>query len=160
MKTLLVYESMHGCTEKCSRRLSELLKVKPDVIRLRRAGRISLKSYQAVIIGGSIHAGTMQSRVRNFCSEHAGALKHKKIGLFICCMEEGKKAEEEFVNAFPAEMREKALATGFFGGEFDFDRMNFFQRTIVRKMKGITESVSKIREDEIEKFAALFNQHK
>ena len=159
MKTLLVYESTHGCTEKCSRRLSELLDVKPDIVRLRRIGKISLKPYHIVIIGGSIHAGMMQSRVRNFCAEYASTLEHKKVGLFICCMEEGKRAEEEFENAFPGYVRTKAVANGIFGGEFDFDRMNFFQRAIIRKMKGISASVSRINDEEIRRFADKINRY-
>lgn len=158
MKTLLVYESTHGCTEKCSRRLSELLDIKPDIIRLRRSGRISLRHYSTVIIGGSIHAGMMQSRVRNFCADYGHLLMHKKIGLFICCMEEGCRAEEQFNNAFPRELSDRAIAKGLFGGEFDFERMNFFQKTIVRKLKGIYESVSHIRDEEITRFAAIINR--
>ncbi len=159
MKTLLVYETTHGCTEKCARKLSELLDTEADIVRLRRAGRINLGQYDTIIIGGSIHAGMMQSRVRNFCYEHYERLKKKKLGLFICCMEEGERAEEQFNNAFPGEFRNGAVARGIFGGEFDFDRMNFFQRAIVRKLKGVNATVSKISEEEIIRFARDINEH-
>ncbi len=157
MKSLIVYESTHGCTEKCSHRLQELLDVSPDILRLRRSGNIELKQYDTVIIGGSIHAGMMQSRVRNFCTENASELEHKKLGLFVCCMEVGEKAIEQLGNAFPEEVRKKALVTGIFGGEFDFERMNFFQRVIVRKIKGINETVSCIDDKEIIRFAQILN---
>ncbi|HYW95554.1 MAG TPA: flavodoxin domain-containing protein [Bacteroidales bacterium] len=157
MKTLLVYESTHGCTEKCAVRLHGLLAVKPEIIRLRRIGRINVNNYNTVIIGGSIHAGTMQSRVRNFLTSNVEKLKNKRLGLFVCCMEEGKKAEDQFNNSFPEELRERAVARGIFGGEFDFDRMNFFQRAIVRKVKGINESVSNIVDEEIVRFAENIN---
>lgn len=157
MKTLLVYESTHGCTGKCAVRLHGLLEVKPEIIRLRRTGRINVNNYNTVIIGGSIHAGTMQSRVRNFITSNLEKLIKKRVGLFVCCMEEGEKAEEQFKNAFPEELRKRAVAKGIFGGEFDFDRMNFFQKTIVRKVKGVNESVSKIVDDEIVRFAESIN---
>ncbi len=157
MRTLLVYETTHGCTEKCSLRLRELLEDKPDIVRLRRPGKIRLSLYDTIIIGGSIHAGMMQSRVRNFCQEHLPKLRKKKIALFICCMEEGARAAEEFGNAFPDDLQKNAVAKGIFGGEFDFERMNFFQRAIVRKIKGINASVSRLKEDEIIKFARALN---
>ena len=159
MRTLLVYESTHGCTEKCSRRLHELLDTETDVIRLKRFGRPSIRKYNTIIIGGSIHAGMMQSRVRKFCEDYAATLLHKRIGLFVCCMEEGAKAQEQFENAFPDMLKERAVAKGIFGGEFNFERMNFFQKAIVRKVKGITESVSTINVGEIERFAGTINEH-
>ncbi len=157
MKTLLVYESTHGCTEKCSSRLNELLKAETDVVRLKRLGRPSIRKYHTIVIGGSIHAGMMQSRVRKFCEDYLDILMHKKIGLFVCCMEEGEKAKEQFENAFPDKLKEHAIAKGIFGGEFNFERMNFFQKAIVRKVKGISETVSRIDHEEIERFAATLN---
>ena len=40
-----------------------------------------------------------------------------------------------------------------FGGEFDFDKMNFLEKAMVKKAAGVTASVCRLREDEIEKFA-------
>ncbi len=158
MRTLLVYETTHGTTEKCAQRLRGLLDVEPDLIRLRRGGRIDLNLYDTVIIGGSIHAGMMQSRIRNFCAEYLRKLRRKRLSLFICCMEEGDRAQEQFANAFPDELKHSAIARGIFGGEYDFDRMNFFQRAIVRKIKGLNASISNIRDEEIIRFARTVNE--
>jgi menaquinone-dependent protoporphyrinogen oxidase len=70
-------------------------------------------------------------------------------------MEEGEKAQVQFANAYPAELREHASATGLFGGEFNLDMMNFLEKAIVKKVAGVTDNVSKINEEQIKKFAAV-----
>ncbi|MDY6801220.1 MAG: hypothetical protein SVU94_08360 [Bacteroidota bacterium] len=45
-------------------------------------------------------------------------------------MEEGEKAREQFKNAYPESLRSKAI-DGHFGGEFNFDKMNFFEKAII-----------------------------
>ena len=42
----------------------------------------------------------------------------------MCCMEEGEKATNQFNEAFPDELIQHASATGIFGGEFNFEKMN------------------------------------
>jgi len=78
---------------------------------------------------------------------------NKKLGLFLCCMEEGEKANEQFENAYPENLRKHATATGLFGGEFTFEKMNFLEKSIIKKISKISESVSKINEKAINEFA-------
>jgi len=154
MNTLIVYASTHGCTEKCAHKLASQLPNSPTVVNLKKSARIDLNDFETVVIGGSIHAGRMQAAVRKFCQKNLSQLKQKRIGLFVCCMEENEKAQQQFDEAFPSELLEQAIAKGFFGGEFDFDKMNFIVKAIIKKMANVDHSVSKIAEDEIGKFAA------
>lgn len=157
MSTLIAYITSHGSTEKAAQMLEELLDDDVSLVNLKKNSRPDLSSFDTIIIGGSIHAGQIQRRVKRFCQEHLDTLKQKRLGLFLCCMEEGDTAQKQFDEAFPAELRTHAAVTGLFGGEFDFDKMNFFQRAIVKKVAGITESVSKINKDNIHQFAATLN---
>ena len=68
-------------------------------------------------------------------------------------MEEGEKAQQQFQNAFPAELIQHATATGMFGGEFNFEKMNFIEKAIIKKISKIEKSVSKIDEQSIVEFA-------
>ena len=153
MKALILYASRHGCTETCARRLKEQLEGTVDLCRLSKMSEVSLSDYETIIIGGSIHAGRIQNEVSAFCSEHLADLKEKKLGLFLCCMEEGQKADQQFREAFPGDLIDHAAATGVFGGEFNFERMNFIEKILVKKIARVRGSVSKIAEDEIEAFA-------
>ncbi|HDQ44282.1 MAG TPA: flavodoxin [bacterium] len=151
MKTMIVYQSMHGCTEKCAAKLQAVLPGGADVVNLKETKKADPQQYDAVIIGGSIHAGRIQGGIKRFCAAHRETLLEKKLGLFLCCMEE-EQAQKQFDENFPEPLRKHAKAQGIFGGEFDFERMNFIARTIVKKVSGMTESVSKISEEAIRKF--------
>ena len=58
---------------------------------------------------------------------------------------------------FPSELLEVAEAKGHFGGEFIFDKMNFMEKLIVKKVSKITSNMSNILEDNIYKFAQEIN---
>ncbi|MBN2092337.1 flavodoxin domain-containing protein [candidate division KSB1 bacterium] len=152
MKTLIVYTTSHGCTEKCAFKIKGKLSGEVEIIDLKKSKIINLSQYETVIIGGSIHAGRIQGRVQKFAKQNLAALLQKKLGLFLCCMEENENARQQFDNAFLPELREHASAHGLLGGEFNFDKMNFFERAIIRKISKINENVSKISEAAIDKF--------
>jgi menaquinone-dependent protoporphyrinogen oxidase len=152
MKTLIVYATKHGCTEKCAYRLKENLSGEIELANLKNKPKHRIEEYDTVLIGGSIHAGRIQKSVPKFCKTHLGSLLKKKIGLFICCMEKGEKAEEQFGKAFPKELQDHAKAKGCFGGALDFDKMNFIEKAILKKVANIEKSISDISEKSIQKF--------
>lgn len=158
MKTLIVYASTHGFARKCAKILAGRLDGEVVVADLKREKAPDLSPFDAVVVGGSIHAGRVQKAVARYISSNGPGLAAKKRGFFLCCMEEGEKADKQFKDAFPAELAEGAVALGLFGGEFDFDKLGWLQRTIVKKVSGVTASVSKIREDEISAFAEKMNR--
>ena len=158
MKTLILYASRHGCAEKCATELGKQLKGDVTALSIKNAGKIDLADFGTVIVGGSIHAGKIQGAVRRFCEDKTEALKSKRLGLFLCCMAEGPKAEEQFTASFPPELIGAAAAKGLFGGEFDFDRMNWLEKKIVKKVAKIDSSVTKIKEDNIREFARVLNE--
>lgn len=152
MRTLIVYTTRHGCAEKCANKLKNGLAGEITLYNLKNSHKIDLDNYERIIIGGSIHAGKIQKKVKQFCLKNLDAFKDKKIGLYICCMEEGEKATSQFKEAFPEELINHATATGIFGGEFNFERMNFIERSIIKKIAQIEKSVSKISDDKIDQF--------
>ena len=95
--------------------------------------------------------GQIQKKVKNFCDKNLKALLGKKIGLFLCCMDKDKK-QEQFDNGFSEALRNHSIAKGMLGGEFVFERMNFFEKLIVKKIVHINETKSEIDNNAIEKF--------
>ena len=152
MNILIVFATKYGCTEKCVNKLKDKLTGEIDTVNLKNSSQINVSNYETVIIGGSIHAGKIQKKVKKFCQNYLSILIDKRIGLFICCMEEGEKAINQFNEAFPDELIQHASATGIFGGEFNFEKMNFVERYIVKKIAKIDKSISKISEENINKF--------
>jgi len=158
MKTSIIFISSHGTTEKIAKMIkAELSEQDIEVVNLKENKKPDLKEADQIILGASIHAGTIPKRMQKLMTENSTLLKSKKLGLFLCCMEEGEKAREQFENAFPEELREYAKSAKLLGGEFVFEKMNFFEKTIVKKIAGVNGSTSKIKVDEIKKFANTFN---
>lgn len=153
MKTLIVYASKHGCTAGAVRTLEERLLGEVSLVDIGNEKPQGVDLYDTVIVGGSIHAGSIQKKVRRFCDDNIDVLLEKRLGLFLCCMYEGDEEEKQFENSFDPRLRDHAAARGLFGGRFDFEKMNFFERAIVKKVAGVTESVSSLRPDAIEAFA-------
>jgi menaquinone-dependent protoporphyrinogen oxidase len=154
MNTAIIFATKHGCTEKCSQKLASELKDNTTLINLESSKEIDLNLFDTIILGGSIHAGTINRSLKKFIDKNLNQLTKKKVGLFLCCMEEGEKAQEQFNNAFPQELRTIAKAIGFFGGAFDFEQMNFFEKAIIKKIANIEDSYSKIKYQNISTFAS------
>lgn len=158
MNCLIVYCSSHGTTEKAVRFLSESLKGEVLAVDLKREkATFDLALFNTVIIGGSIHAGNIQRKIKQFIKNNYEILLEKEIGLFLCCMYDGQTAIEQFNNAFPQELRKNSIAMGLFGGEFLLSEMNFLEKQIVKKVSGATIDQSNLDYEAIKEFAAKLN---
>jgi menaquinone-dependent protoporphyrinogen oxidase len=153
MKTLIIYSTNHGSTADAARRIKEKIGSDAIAVDVKEDPTHDLAPYDEVIIGGSIHAGSIQRTIRKFCKANESVLLRKRLGLFISCMYEGDRAREQFERAFPKALREHSIAHGYFGGVLDFEKMNFVERAIVRKVEGVTETVRKIDHAAMDAFA-------
>ena len=152
MKTLIAYSTTHGCTEKIVHQMSNYLDGEVKLVNVKKHSFPELSGFDRVIIGGSIHAGHIQKRVKEFCNENLGELQKKELGLFITCMETGETAQKQLTDAYPKELIGHAKITAFFGGEFDFKRMNFFEKMIVKKVSQVKENTSHVDLELVKKF--------
>jgi len=150
--------SKHGCAEKTAGMLKEHLGGEVALVNLKKEKNLDLSRYDTIIVGGSIHAGRIQRGVRKYLERHRETLLGKQLGLYLCCMEEGETAEKQFEEADPEELRRHAAATGLFGGEFDLEKMNFFERKIVKKAAKVEESISRIDTEAIREFVEKISQ--
>lgn len=157
MSTLIVYTSKYGCTEKCAELLSKELNGEVDIINLKRIRDINISKYEKIIIGGSIYIGKIQNEVTEFCSKNLEKLKEKRIGLFICGMQEGDAINTELNKNFNPVLIKIADAKECFGGEFIFNKMNFIDKFIVKRVSKVTSNKSNILKESIHKFAQAMN---
>ncbi len=158
MKTLITYATTHGCTENAAKELKERIGGDTSMVDLKKNPNPSIDEFDRVIIGGSIYAGKIQKSVNEFSKKNLEALKQKEIGLFICCMYEGQVAQEQLKNAFPEELHEIAKDEAVFGGAFDFKKMKFFEKMIVKKVAKVKEDVSNVDHEKIYSFAFQMNK--
>jgi menaquinone-dependent protoporphyrinogen oxidase len=152
MNYLIIYMSHHGTTAKIAAELCDKLgSGNTTLVNLEKDDVPSLKDFRTVIIGGSVRAGTIQQELTTFCVKNKTELLEKRLGLFMCFMNNDLR-ELEFEDSFPMVLRRHAVATGLMGGEFLIEKMSELERDAVKKVKGIDESVYKIDSNAIQKF--------
>lgn len=157
MKTAIIYASSHGTTEKVAKQIHLGLGADSTcLINLKATRTVDLSMFDTLIIGGSIHAGQMQGRVKTFCKKNMVDLLQKRVGLFMVGMSE-PEFENEFNNAFPELLRNHAITSKCVGGEFLFEKMNFLEKLIVKKVSGITQNISKIDDNKIAELVKEIN---
>lgn len=159
MKTVIVYASNHGATENVANQLAGLLSGEPaKVINLRKNKSFNPEGYERVLIGGSIHVGQIQKPLKQFCIKYKDQLVNTKLGLFICCMYTDEQASRQFELNFPEILREHSSSNKIVGGAFNFEKMNWFEKVIVKKVAGVTQSVSNLDESRIREIAEEMNR--
>jgi len=153
MNTLIVYASKYGTTEKCAKLIKKELNDQVELINLKKLKDVNLSKYDKVIIGGSIYIGKIQKEVTEFCSKYLDILKEKRIGLFVCGMQDADVINTELSQSFPIELLKIAEVKEYLGGEFLIDKMGFMDKMIVKNVSKVTSNKSNILEDKIHKFA-------
>ena len=150
MKTLILYASSHGTVRQCAEELRELLEGEVELVDLKTERLPALEPYGKLVIGGSIHAGQLQGRVKRVFDRVVEALPEKRLGLFLCSME---KSREQFEKVYPAKLRAQAAAEGLFGGRMEPRKMNPLLRFVVKKVAGSLETRENIDRQAIADFA-------
>jgi menaquinone-dependent protoporphyrinogen oxidase len=158
MKTVVIYTSKHGTTAKVAQMIAERLTGNQvSIIDLKKDRCLDILSYDGIILGTSIYAGNSSKTMQRFCKENIETLRQKRLALFVCGMEPDiTKQQKELEKAYPQELYEYAISKCFVGGEFQFEKMNFFERAIIKRIAKTDKSVSRIREDEIERFVTEY----
>ena len=156
-KTLIIYASKYGTTETCASLLQKHLKDGAVLQNLAQQPKADLDAYDTVVLGGAVYAGRANGKLRRFCSANEQALLSKRLGLFLCMMEEGDGAVKQLEQNYSQALREKALVMDYFGGEFLFSKMGWLARKIIKMMSKGDEDVHTIREDAIKAFAEKLN---
>jgi menaquinone-dependent protoporphyrinogen oxidase len=154
MNNLIVYASKHDTTKCCSEYLSSKLLGETTIINLRKNKHPTLQNFDTIIIGGSIYAGQIQEAIKNFSHNHIDILTKKRLGLFICHYLRGGLAISEFEEAFPFELKDKAIVKGLFGGEFKLNSLNFFEKLLIKRAMKTDNLLPKINYQAIDNFAS------
>ncbi len=133
MKTLIVYATKHGTTEECAKILAGRLEGEVELVNIKNSEPSSIDMYEKIILGTSIYAGNGQPEIKEFCKKNLAKLKEKPLGLFISCMfDDENQIRAALENAFTPELVSHAAAAYAFGGAFKMNRLNFFEKTIVK----------------------------
>ena len=154
MKTLILFATKHGATREAAKRIA--LKIPSAVIHdLKQANTPSLADFDCVIIGSSIYVGAIRKEAKTFLAQNADKLKEKKLGLFLCGLQENEE-KQLFDSNFSPAILSAAKATAFLGGIFDPKKAGFMERFVIKAVAKLSEYADKIDNDKIAKFAEDF----
>jgi menaquinone-dependent protoporphyrinogen oxidase len=160
MKNLIVYATTYGTVEKCADILQSGLKgdtLKINVNDKERMETIGFETFDTVIIGGSVRAGKIQSRLLDFCKKNITELQKKNLGIFICSLAPAEKAELYIRDNFPADLVQKTRALGYFGGELHFARLNMIEKFILKLIAKTDQDISRLDQERINNFVNVIN---
>ncbi len=153
MKSLIIYSTMYGCTEKCANLIKEKLNGETRIINAKSKNKPKLDDFDNVILGSSIKIGKIGKSLSKYIEKNKEELKSKKLGLFLC----GGENETDYLKTnFPKDIYNSSIIKEHLGGEILMENVDLVTRLIL-KMVGKYESYSRIEYSKIEKIANSLN---
>ncbi len=157
MKTLVIYDTYTGTTEKCAKLLGERLQGEIHVLRVPRNGNVEVERYDTVVIGSYVHAGKVSRRIARFCKTNLQALLQKRVGIFLCMLDKPENLGRYLNNNFNVSLIEHAFAKACFGSELNFEKMNPIVRFLIKLIIKKAQPEVGLRPKEIDKFVSTMN---
>jgi menaquinone-dependent protoporphyrinogen oxidase len=172
MKILIVYGTTEGQTRKISHFMEGILENDGHDVTIADASETppSPSSYDAVIIGASIHIHKYQSAVMHYINRHIEELNKIPSAFFSVCLAVASVMEEEhheamkITNDFLERMGWKPLMTTQIAGALKYTQYDFFTRLVMKriaKREGRTTDTSRDHEytnwDAVREFAEEFS---
>jgi menaquinone-dependent protoporphyrinogen oxidase len=104
----------------------------------------SISEYDLVLVGSGIEIGKLQKKVEAILKEYKKEVASKKLALFVSCgassvaLNDGKPEEmaqnkEAYLNEEATKFGLKPLTLGFFGGIYDYNKMPWIVKLILRR---------------------------
>ena len=157
MKVVIMYGTKYGFTEKCSFLLAEKIKCPVGVFNLTKKETPELSEAEILVVGSSVYAGKINKEVREFLNKNLDIISTKKVALFTCNMNQGEGAEKQLQTVFPQAIYDHAKAVFSLGGKFDFSKLNFLEKTIIKKISKVSKDVEDLKMENIDKLAGRIN---
>lgn len=159
MKTLIVYGTNYGTSEKVGKLVSEGLKGEKVLVNAKNTEEVKLSDYNRVVIGASIKMGMITKELKSFLKNNEEELKKKEIYIYICAGNGAEEKIDEALNAnLPNGIIEKAREKLWAGYEYNLSKMGAFSKFILRVVAKQKESEFAINEEEIRKFILKLNK--
>ncbi|TCI77059.1 flavodoxin [Exiguobacterium sp. SH0S1] len=147
MKTLIAYTSRYGTSEKVAHLLAARLSGNVHVQNLVDEPDVDWATVDHVIVGGSIRMGKVQDELTDWLKQSEVQLLERPLGLYLCAgTPTAAERQRELESAYGEHLRAHAYFVEVVGSGYDFERMGFLDKAIVRMMA--KQTVSSLNLDE------------
>lgn len=147
MKSIILYESKTGTTKKCA----ELVKEMNSDTEIKRLTSFieDIDDYESIVLLTPIYMGQINKKTKKFLLKNHTKLLTKKLTILICSMNT-QEYENTIKNNFDEAIQNHARIMHV-GGAYNFDKLNFIYKFIIKKMTGSTKDVDEIKYEVINK---------
>lgn len=136
MKTLILYNSKNGATEKCAKYLADN-STDIDLFNINKFNG-NLKDYNHILIGTPVYIGRYNKLIKAFISDNVNTLLDVDLSIFVSSM--NKNETEEVVIANLSKEIIKHANIYHVGGAYYFEKLNWFYKLVVKKIAKINET--------------------
>jgi len=157
MKTLVLYDSRHGFTQKCVGLLAGDLPAGVDLWPLRdRPGTPDWKTYHTVIFGGPVYFGRWSPRIITFLERHRDEVTGRglALGAFVVSLSPRAAALRYLAQALPAELQGALGHVSCFGGGITWKELAWWEKFLLKRGHRIQTDASNLDLGEIQALAA------
>jgi menaquinone-dependent protoporphyrinogen oxidase len=146
LRVLIVYGTNEGQTARIAQYLARVVRGRGCIatsVDLRSVPVPRLESYDAVIVGASLHAGKYQKQVRRFVRQYRTVLERLPSAFFSVSLtaldptEAGREGVQRCLDEFSQETGWRPARVASFAGALPYTRYRFFTRWM---MKAIVRS--------------------
>jgi len=142
---LILFSSKKGATKKVADLINDRLENSRTVNINKETP--NLNDYENIYIGTPIYIGMINKKIKKFISENKELLIRKNIKVFLVGMNE-TEIDNVITNNFPDGISSKANIVHV-GGAYYFEKLNFLQKIVVKKITGITKTTESFKYDVI-----------
>jgi menaquinone-dependent protoporphyrinogen oxidase len=161
MNVLVVYATWTGVTRQVAEAIGKRLEADGATVTLAEASKVKdVRSYDAVVVGHSVHAGKLAGHSVGFGKRFAQELTQKPVAWFLMSLTMAKDTPENRVTAMgyldaarEAAPQVEPVAIGLFGGTILQDTEEY--RKLFFFFKGIAKSVAKQDTEDHRDWAAI-----
>jgi len=138
VKTLILYESRYGSTEKISKDLVLIL----GPAKICRVSEFSgkIKDFEFVVICSPAYCEVIDEGILAFVRENAGVLRQKKVALLCVCMAE--TLAERYLEPISSLLGESVVLQSAAGGEIHMDKLSSVDSALIEGFYKKTETSS------------------
>lgn len=147
MKTIIIYASKYGCAADCAKYLKGRLSGDITLVDINNTDKlVEINAFDTVIIGGSVYAGRISKKLRDFCESNLTVLKQKRVGIFLCAAV-SDNFQEYLKTNFSAQLLQTVKTVKLFGSEARLDKMRFMDKMILKAITKGDYSSFKIKHE-------------